>query len=334
MRYSQSEKMEIIRMVEESPFSVKQTLLEIGVSRSTFYEWYKRYQEQGYEGLRSHYKSPRQIWNKIPEWEKQRVLDVARQYPEKSSRELACHITDKMDYFISESSVYRILKAYDLVTSPVYTVISAKDKFEHPTTRINQLWQTDFSYLKVIDWGWYYLSTVMDDYSRYILAWRLCQTMTAGDVKKTLDMAIEWTGVEHVHVVHRPRLLSDNGSAYVSKELRRYLAANEIHHIRTKPYHPMTQGKIERYHRSMKNLILLDHYYSPSELEERIREWVDYYNNHRYHEAIDNVTPSDKYFGKDKEILKNRMKIKKQTIRERRKINKMIMLESLSNGIN
>jgi len=84
----------------------------------------------------------------------------------------------------------------------------------------------------------------------------------------------------------------------------------------------------------MKNLILLDHYYSPSELKERIGEWVYYYNNHRYHEAIDNVTPSDKYFGRDKEILKNRIKIKKQTIRERRKINKMIMLESLSNGIN
>jgi transposase InsO family protein len=239
-----------------------------------------------------------------------------------------------MDYFISESSVYRILKAYDLVTSPVYTVISAKDKFEHPTTRINQLWQTDFCYLKVIDWGWYYLSTVMDDYSRYILAWRLCQTMMAEDVKKTLDMAIQWTGVEHVHVVHRPRLLSDNGSAYFSKELKSYLEANEIHHIRTKPYHPMTQGKIERYHRSMKNLILLDHYYAPSELQDRIREWVDYYNNHRYHEAIDNLTPSDRYFGRDKEILKNRMKIKKRTIQERKKINKMMVVESLPNGIN
>jgi len=113
---TQSEKMEIILMVEESPFSVKQTLFEIGVFRSTFYEWYKRYQEDGYEVFRSHFKSPRQIWNKIPEWEKQGVLEVARDYPEKSSRELACH---KMGYFISESSVYRILKAYDLVTSPV-----------------------------------------------------------------------------------------------------------------------------------------------------------------------------------------------------------------------
>jgi putative transposase len=259
---------------------------------------------------------------------------VARVYPEKSCREVACHITDKMDYFISESSVYRILKTYNLVTSPVYTVVSAKDQFENPTTRINQLWQTDFSYLKVVDWGWYYLSTVMDDYSRYILAWKLCQTMMAEDVKKTLDMAIEWTGVEHVHVVYRPRLLSDNGSAYISKERRDYLEANEIRHIRTKPYHPMTQGKIERYHRSMKNIILLDHYYCPSELELRIREWVDYYNNHRYHEAIDNVTPADKYYGKDKQILIKRKKIKKQTIRERRKINRMIRLESLSDEIN
>ena len=228
MRYTQSEKMEIIRMVEESPLSVKQILLEIGVSRSTFYEWYKRYQEEGFAGLRSRHRSPRQIWNKIPEWEKQRVLDVAGEYPEKSSRELACHITDYMDYFISESSVYRILKAYDLVTSPVYTVISAKDHFEHPTTRVNELWQTDFSYLKVIDWGWYYLSTVMDDYSRYILAWRLCQTMMAEDVEMTLDIALEKTGVEHVHVVHRPRPLSDNGSAYISKELKHYLEVNEI----------------------------------------------------------------------------------------------------------
>lgn len=135
-------------------------------------------------------------------------------------------------------------------------------------------------------------------------------------------------------ILYRPRLLSDNGSAYISKELKQYLEANEIHHIRTRPYPPMTQGKIERYHRSMKNLILLDHYYSPSELEERIREWINYYNNHRYHEAIDNITPRDKYFGRDKEILKNRMKIKKQTIQERKKINKMLMLESLPNGIN
>ena len=164
MKYSQSEKMEIIRMVEESNLSVKKTLEEMDVPRSSFYSWYKRYLESGYEGLASRDKRRRQFWNAIPEWEKERVVEVARKYPEKSCREIAWHITDEMGYFISESSVYRILKAKNLVTSPVYTVVSAKDKFEQPTTRINELWQTDFTYLKIIHWGWYFLSTVLDDY--------------------------------------------------------------------------------------------------------------------------------------------------------------------------
>jgi putative transposase len=333
MKYTQSEKMEIIRMVEESSLSVKQTLSEIEVARSSFYEWYRRYKEGGYDGLASRQRSRRQVWNKIPEWEKERVLEVARGYPEKSCREIAWHMTDKMDSFISESSVYRILKAYDLITSPVFTVVLAKDKFEHPTTRVNELWQTDFTYLKVVRWGWYYLSTVMDDFSRYIIAWQLCRTMKAEDVKNTLDMAIEKTGVEHVRVVHRPRLLSDNGGCFISHELKKYLESHEIRHVRTKTYHPMTQGKIERYHRSMKNLILLDHYYAPSELTERIREWVDYYNHQRYHEAIDNVTPADKFYGRDKMILERREKVRRESMKMRRELYRMATIQVLPNGI-
>jgi len=111
-------------------------------------------------------------------------------------------------------------------------------------------------------------------------------------VKTTLDRAIAETGVEHVQVVQQPRLLSDNGACFISHELKKYLESHEIRHVRTKAYHPMTQGKIERCHRSMKNLILLDNYYASSELTERIREWVDYYNHQRYHKAIDKVTPA------------------------------------------
>ena len=333
MKYTPSEKMELIRMVEESSLSVNQSLREMDVPRSSFYEWYKRYQEAGYEGLVSKHKSRRQVWNKIPEWEKERVVEVAREYPEKSCREIAWLVTDQRESFISESSVYRILKAYDLITSPVFTVVSAKDRFEHPTTRTNELWQTDFTYLRVVHWGWYYLSTVMDDYSRYIIAWQLCKNMKAEDVKETLDMAIEKTGVEHVRVVQRPRLLSDNGACFISHELKKYLESHEIRHIRTKVYHPMTQGKIERYHRSMKNLILLDNYYAPAELTERIREWVDYYNHQRYHEAIDNVTPADKYYGRDRGILENREKVRKETMKMRRELNRMAMLEALPNGV-
>jgi putative transposase len=105
MKYSPSEKMEIIRLVEGSKLSVRQTLREIEISRSTFYDWYRRYQEEGFDGLRSKHRTDRQFWNAIPEWEKQRVVEVARQYPEKSCREVAFHITDKEGTFISESSV-------------------------------------------------------------------------------------------------------------------------------------------------------------------------------------------------------------------------------------
>ena len=115
MKYSPSEKMEIIRLVEGSKLSVRQTLREIDISRSTFYDWYRRYQEEGFEGLRPKHRTDRQFWNAIPEWEKQRVVEVARQYPEKSCREVAFHITDKEGIFISESSVYRILKALSLI---------------------------------------------------------------------------------------------------------------------------------------------------------------------------------------------------------------------------
>lgn len=334
MKYSQPEKMEIIRMVEDSNLSVRRTLRQLDIPRSTFYQWYKRYQEYGYEGLTPQHRTPQQFWNAIPEWEKERVVEVAREYPEKCCREVAFHITDKEGYFISESSVYRILKAHDLVTSPVYTVISAKDHFENPTTRIHELWQTDFTYFKVIDWGWYYLLTVLDDYSRYIIDWNLCRSMKAEDVTQVLESAIAKTGVKHVHVYHRPRLLSDNGPCFISSELKDYLSQQDIKHIRTRTYHPMTQGKIERYHRSMKNLILLDNYYSPAELEARISEWVVHYNNHRYHEAIDNVTPCDRFYGRDKAILEQRKRTKTETMSQRRKIYRSFLINNLMGDLN
>jgi len=321
MRYTQAEKMEIIKTVENSELRVKKTLEELDVKRSTFYRWYNSYLEAGYDGLADRKSSPKKFWNKIPELVEQEVVDTALEYPEKTPRELAWYITDTQEYFISESSVYRILKVYDLVASPVYVLIKASDKFKHPTTRINELWQTDFTYFKVLGWGWYYLSTVMDDYSRYIISWKLFSSMTADDVKQTLDLAVEKTGVDKVHVCHRPRLLSDNGSCYISGELKKYLEEHSIGHVRGAPYHPQTQGKIERYHRTMKNLVKLQHYYMPGELEREIGQFVEYYNNQRYHESLDNLTPADVYYGRDKQILSKREKIKKKTLKLRKKQN-------------
>ena len=324
MRYTQAEKMEIIRTIEESEIGVKGTLSELEVNRSTFYQWYRRYEQDGYDGLASKKPNPKKFWNRIPAVEKEHIVSIALQKPDKTPRELAWHITDKMGYFISESSVYRILKAEDLVPSPAYIVMAASDEFRHKTTRVHELWQTDFTYLKVIGWGWYFLGSVLDDYSRYIIAWKLFQTMSAGDVKELLDMAITKTGIEHVAVKYRPRLLSDNGPCYIADELKKYLKEKDMGHTRGAPYHPMTQGKIERYHRSMKNVIKLQNYYFPGELEREIDRFVTFYNNERYHESLDNVTPADVYFGRNKRIESQRELIKKQTLYLRRIQNQII----------
>src|SRR5215210_4635545 len=220
----------------------------------------------------------------------------------------------------SEASVYRLLKAHDLITSPAYIVIKAAEEFKDKTTAPNQLWQTDFTYLKVVGWGWYYLSTVLDDFSRFIVAWKLCATMQAEDVTATLDLALAAAGLDHVTVVHRPRLLSDNGASYISVDLAAWLDGKGMQHVRGAPYHPQTQGKIERWHQTLKNRILLENYHLPGDLERRISAFIEHYNHRRYHESLDNLTPADVYFGRGARILAKRREIKRRTIAERRRL--------------
>ena len=276
-----AEKREAIRLVEESDLPVRRTLREIQIPRASFYRWYRRYQVAGLDGLQPRPSAARRYWNRIPPPIRQRVVDLALAVPERTPRELAWQFTDREGHFLSESSVYRILKAYDLIPSPAFVVLTAGKTFQHPTHRPNELWQTDFTYLHVVSWGWYYLSTVLDDFSRYILAWTLRTSMGATDVMETLDLARAAAGVDRVPVVHRPRLLSDNGPCYISGALATYLETRGLAHTRSAPYHPMTQGKIERYHRSLKNVVKLDHYYTPWELERAIARFVEDSNHRR-----------------------------------------------------
>ena len=330
MRYSASEKYEIIKTVEQSSLPVKQTLKRLDIRRSTFYAWLKRFQESGIDGLADRKPKPRCVWNKLPETEQQAVVELALDRPELSPRELAVTYTDEHARYVSESTVYRLLKARDLITSPAYILMQASDQFQHPTQRVNEMWQTDFTYCKVIGWGWYYLSTVLDDYSRYILAWRLCTTMSAQDVKDTLDEAIGFTGLDTATVRHKPRLLSDNGPSYVAADLAKYLAEQNMDHTRGRPYHPQTQGKIERWHRSLKNQILLEHYHFPGELEAAIQRFVEHYNNERYHESLSNLTPADVYYGRGESILERRQQIKLNTLAMRRKMHARNRVQSLA----
>ena len=215
MYYSQWEKFEIIKLVEQSDVGINRTLKELKVNKSTFYKWYQNYRVNGVEGLSRKRSRINTSWNRINDSDRDKVVEIALEKPELSPREVAWHITDNYGYYISESSVYRILKANNLITTVPFKVISASDKFQDPTRRVNEMWQTDFTYFKIYGWGWYYLSTVLDDYSRYIIHWKLCSTMKAEDVQDTLNEALRKT-----NLTTPPRLLSDNGSCYISKELK------------------------------------------------------------------------------------------------------------------
>src|SRR5438309_3879011 len=258
MRYPASEKLEIIRLVEQSHLPVRRTLEKLGIEPARFYRWYDRLQTGGPEALEDKASRPTRVWNRIPDTVRARIVTLALDEPELSPRELAVRFTDAKRYFVSEASVYRLLKAHDLITSPAFIVMKAADEFKNKTTAPDQLWQTDFTYLKVTGWGWFYLSTVLDDFSRYIIAWKLCSTMKAEDVTATLNLALDAAGLDEARVLHRPRLLSDNGSSYISEELAKWLERNDMDHVRGAPYHPMTQGKIERWHQTLKNRILLE----------------------------------------------------------------------------
>jgi transposase InsO family protein len=248
------------------------------------------------------------VWNRIPDAMREKIVRLALDEPTLSPRELSVRFTDSEKYFVSEASVYRFDRQPGL----------HRHQSCRCTTAPNQLWQTDFTYLKVIGWGWFYLSTVLDDYSRFIIAWKLCTTMKAKDVSDTLTMALRVSSLDAARVSHRPRLLSDNGSSYIAGNLAEWLKDNGFDHIRGAPLHPQTQGKIERWHQTLKNRILLENYYLPGDLEARIGDFVAHYNYLRYHESIANLTPADVYFGRGQTILLERERIKRQTIQNRR----------------
>jgi transposase InsO family protein len=206
MRYPATEKLEIIRLVEQSPLPARRTLAKLGIPRATFHRWYDRYSRGGPEALNDRRPQPDRVWNRIPDAVRDNVIQLALDEPALSPRELAVRFTDSQSYFVSEASVYRLLKARDLIASPAFIVIKAADAFKDKTTAPNQLWQTDFTYLKVIGWGWFYLSTVLDDFSRYIVASKLCTSMRAEDVTATLDLALRASGLDQAKPTDRPRL--------------------------------------------------------------------------------------------------------------------------------
>jgi len=309
---SPADKSNIVNQVESKTRDKRRVLKELGISRSTYYRWRRGKLKTG---------KHRVPWNHTTPNEERRILAVAREFPDLSSRQLSAWITDHEGFAVSESTVYRILRREGLVKRQE-TELQAAKEYHTKTTGPHQMWATDASYFKVAGWGYYYLVTVMDDYSRYILAWKLQKDMSAGSLIEVVQEAVDATGMTDVPVEDRTRLLSDNGAGYVSRAFRDYLRLVGIEHILAAPFHPQTNGKVERYQQSLKRVVNQLPYELPSQLEKAIADFVDYYNHRRYHRALGNVTPADVLYARKEEILKRREEVRLQTIKHRRDYNR------------
>jgi len=308
---SAGDKAIILAQVENNSRGKRQALMALGIPKSSYYRWCQGQPDSG---------NRKRPWNRITPEEEDKILAVARESPELSSRQLATWITDNAGFAVSESTVYRILRREGLVKRQE-TQLSAANEYHTKTTRPHQMWATDASYFRVVGWGYYYLVTVMDDYSRFILAWKLQKDMSANSLIEVVQEAVDVTGMTDVPVEDCTKLLSDNGAGYVSRSFRDYLHLVGIGHILAAPFHPQTNGKVERYQQSLKREVNQLPYELPSQLERAIADFVDYYNCHRYHKALGNVTPADVLYGRREEILERRKEVQIQTINCRRDYN-------------
>jgi len=313
------EKSEILTLVAESGLPRRRALAQLGLSRSTYYRWLRRQAEGRLQDKKGGSPIP---WNKLRPEEEEKVLILARDSPELSARQLALMVTDSEGLYVSESTVFRILKREGLIKPAEIVGFKAGKEYHRKTKGPNELWATDCAHLKVVDWGWYYLVTVMDDYSRFILAWELKSDMAAGSLIDVVQKAVDLTGMTDVPLEDRTVLLSDNGPGYLSRQFGEYLRIVGIKHIIASPYHPQTNGKIERYHRTIKGEINLVPWEMPSELKEAIKAFIEYYNHQRYHEGLGDVTPYDVYTGRHPEIIRRRKEAKSKTLQARRHYNK------------
>lgn len=314
-------KHEVLRLVERSPLPVTQTLEELNLAPSTYYRWKRKYGEKGIVGLKDLPSVARRVWNRLGDEERDRVVEYALEHPSLSSREVATRLIDREGQFVSESTVYRILRRAGLVKPPETKGFPADKEYHTKPSGPNKLWHTDASYFFVIGWGYYYLISILDDFSRFILGWRVQASMASARIMEVIQDAIDFCGIPTVPVEHGPALLTDRGPGFLSKALEEFLKIRAMKHIVASPYHPQTNGKLERFHRTAKAKVNVFVYDSPEALTRAMDEFVTYYNYRRYHEALGNVTPADVYYGRRETIQARRQEVKHKTLMARKAAN-------------
>jgi len=294
----------------------RKRLKDVAIPRSTYYAWRAKYEAEGTRGL-EHRNRGRRAWNALTDEEETMVLRAAHDRPELSSRLLWIYLLDEKEHSISKSTVFRILKKYNLIVARPQDQRPAGKAWRHKTTRPDEIYQCDATMFVIPGWGRYKAILVVDDFSRKLLAVLLMPDETSHSIANAVEIALENAHREGHNPRVKPKMLSDNGPGFIGEVLAEYLKARGIGHIFGAPYHPQTQGKVERLNRTMKEAMCMEISCSPDELQGKLLEFQRGYNA-TPHSSIFNVSPNQMYAGRLKKILKRRAVIKRRTLERRR----------------
>jgi len=264
-------------------------LLWMSVASCRFYDWKKRYGKANEHNG----KIPRDYW--LMEWEKQAIVDFKLKNPLNGTRRLAFMMNDADVVYASPKTVYRVLRDAGVLDSRNVRP-SKKGCGFHQPSGAHRHWHTDVSYINICG-TFYYLSSVLDGYSRYIVHWEIREQMKETDIEVIIQRALE----KHPGV--KPRLISDNGPQYVSREFKQFVRLSGMDHVRTSPYYPQSNGKIERWHRELKETCIRAQTISDlDDARQKVHDFVDHYNNIRLHASLGYISPKDKLAGREREI--------------------------------
>jgi putative transposase len=291
---------------DRSELPAKRLLAWLGLGTSKFHDWKHRYgQVNEHNG-----KVPRDWW--LEDWEKQAILGYHDRHPLEGYRRLTFMMLDDDVVAVSPASVYRVLKCAGRLDRRWFSPSKKGTGFVQPL-RPHEHWHVDVSYIN-ISGTFYYLTSVLDGCSRYIVHWEIRASMTERDIETIVQRALERQPGQ------KPRIISDNGPQFIARDFKEFIRLAGITHVRTSPYYPQSNGKLERWHGSLKRECVRPA--APSSLEEahrRISLYVDHYNNVRLHSALSYVTPADKLGGLDAVIFDERDR-KLEEARERRRV--------------
>jgi putative transposase len=276
----------------------------LGIAKGKFYSWKERYGRANEHNA----SVPRDHW--IEDWERQAIIDFHGLYPLEGYRRLTFMMLDKTEVAVSPSTTYRVLRQANLLDRWNRTPSKKGTGFVQPLAP-HKHWHIDVAYLNVAG-TFYYLCAILDGYSRFVVHWEIRESMTELDVETILQRARE------KYPDARPRIISDNGPQFIARDFKAFIREAGMTHVRTAPYYPQSNGKIEAWHKTLKTTTIRPK--SPKTLEEArhvVAEFVEHYNNVRLHSAIGYVAPADKLAGRELAIFAERDR-KLEAARERR----------------